>query len=309
MNNDRPQTADGAPRNPYLFVVGCQRSGTTLLQRMLDNHPQVAVGYDSHFIPRPIKRLAVGVDPALTPALVEEIRRFPRFARLGLPASAVDAVAAEARTYGAFVTGIYDAFGRLHGKPLAGEKSPGYCRHLPHLHALFPWAKTIHLVRDGRDIALSMLDWGKGPSKLDLFKDEPIGVAAMWWDRDVTTGRADGTRLATSVGPGRYHEVCYERLVAEPEPMPRGIADFLGLPFAEEMVTYHEGKTRTDGGRSAKAAWLPPTKGLRDWRTQMPERDVELFEALAGDALSMFGYERAFPEISPAVTRCWICQA
>ena len=48
-------------QNPYLFVVGCPRSGTTLLQRMLNHHPQLAVGYDSLFIPRVIKDVPVGV--------------------------------------------------------------------------------------------------------------------------------------------------------------------------------------------------------------------------------------------------------
>ena len=65
------------------------------------------------------------------------------------------------------------------------------------------------------------------------------------------------------------------------------------------MAAYHEGKTRPARGRSAKSAWLPPTPGLRDWRAQMAGRDVELFEALAGDLLSSLGYERAAPTASP----------
>ena len=57
-------------QNPFVFVVGCPRSGTTLLQRMLDNHPELAVAHDSHFIPLAIKNESVGVDPQLTPELV-----------------------------------------------------------------------------------------------------------------------------------------------------------------------------------------------------------------------------------------------
>ena len=64
------------------------------------------------------------------------------------------------------------------------------------------------------------------------------------------------------------------------------------------MAAYHEGKARPAPGRSAKSAWLPPTPGLRDWRAQMAGRDVELFEALAGDLLSSLGYERAVPSTS-----------
>ncbi len=101
-------------RNPYVFVVGCLRSGTTLLQRMLNCHPQLAVGYDSHFIPQVIRRVDVGVDPPLTPALVGRVRACRRFDRLGLPDDAIDQAAAQARTYGELVGALYSAFGRLH---------------------------------------------------------------------------------------------------------------------------------------------------------------------------------------------------
>ncbi len=285
-------------QNPYLFVVGCPRSGTTLLQRMLNHHPSLAVGYDSLFIPRVIKDVPVGVDPPLTPELIDRVRGFDRFARLGLSDTAIGEAAAKARTYSDFVSALYSEFGRLHGKPLAGEKSPGYCRHLPRLHALFPWSKTIHLSRDGRDVALSILEWGKGqPATLELWREEPLAVCALWWRWKVSRGVRDGVDL----GPAKYREVRYEELVAEPERTLRGIATFLDLPFAPEMLTYHEGKTRHKPGLSAKAAWLPPTPGLRDWRTQMAGRDVELFEAIAGDLLSSLGYERAVHTISPQI--------
>ena len=80
-----------------------------------------------------------------------------------------------------------------------------------------------------------------------------------------------------------------------------GISDFLELCYDDQMACYHEGRTRHEPGLSAKAAWLGPTPGLRDWRRQMQERDVELFEAIAGDALSEAGYERACRRISPAI--------
>ncbi|MEE9129378.1 MAG: sulfotransferase [Phycisphaerales bacterium] len=291
------ETTEGSNKNPYVFVVGCLRSGTTLLQRMLDHHPQLAVGYDSLFIPQVIKDVAVGIDPPLIPELVERVRGHPRFARLGLPDAAVRGAAAKARTYSEFVCILYSEFGRIHGKPLAGEKSPGYCRHLPRLHALFPWVRTIHLIRDGRDVTLSILQWHKGPVKLRLWQKEPVAACALWWRRDVSTGRRDGGDL----GPARYREVTYEELVGQPEEALRDLAAFLKLPFAPEMLAYHKGKTRSKPGRSAKAAWLPPTPGLRDWRTQMAKRDLELFEAIAGDLLSGLGYERAFDTISPEI--------
>jgi len=62
-------------------------------------------------------------------------------------------------TYREFVTALYDTFAHQNGKPLAGEKTPDYVRRLPLLHALFPWSRSVHIVRDGRNVALSLIDW------------------------------------------------------------------------------------------------------------------------------------------------------
>jgi len=277
-------------QNPYLFVVGCPRSGTTLLQRMLDGHPQLAVANDTHFIPKAIGQVDPGVNPPMTPELLQAVREYQRFPRLGLPEAAVDSAAENARTYSQFVSALYAAFAQMHDKPLGGEKTPDYVRELPRLHALFPWAKIIHLVRDGRDVALSALEWArerKGPGRFELWAAQPVAVCALWWRWQVSTGRQDGANLPRDC----YREIQYEDLVSQPEESLRALADFLELPFSPRMVAFYEGKTRPQSGLSAKSAWLPATRGLRDWRTQMGEKDAALFEALAGDVLGELGYE------------------
>lgn len=291
---------NGAARNPYLFAVGCPRSGTTLLQRMLDNHPDLAVANDTHFIPKAIKGAATDGDPPLTPELVEKTRTYRRFHRLGVSDEAVRRAAESADTYGEFVGALYTEFAGMRGKPLGGEKTPDYVGELPLLHALFPWARFIHIVRDGRDVALSVRKWAdenKGPGKLEFWSEEPVAVCALWWRRQVETGMRDGRRL----GPRKYHELRYEDLVAEPEKNLREMAIFLDLPYSEKMANYHEGKIREKPGIDAKKAWLPPTRSLRNWRSEMSERDVELFEALAGDLLRELGYELSVKGFSPEV--------
>ncbi len=294
-----PAATAVAAKNPFMFVVGCPRSGTTLLQRMLDAHPQLAVVNDSHFIPQAINDFPVGVDPALTPALVQRVRDNRRFQRLPLPPDALEDAAASATTYAGLVANLYTAFGGQKGKPLGGEKTPDYVRKLPRLNALFPHARFVHIIRDGRDVTLSTLEWAheyKGPGHLPLWKDEPVATCALWWSWQVTLGQAEGAKLGAL-----YHEIKYEDLVADPEGRLRVIAEFLGLPFAMSMVNFNKGKARDQIGLSAKDAWLPATQGLRDWRTQMSPRDQELFEALTGDLLSQLGCERRFPVISPEI--------
>jgi Sulfotransferase family len=295
-----------ARQNPFLFVVGCPRSGTTLLQRMLDAHPQLAVANDTHFIPRALEAVQPGsledddAKASSLPELVAWVRSYYRFARLGLDEASFAQAAASARSYREFVSLLYGQLARKHGKELSGEKTPDYVRHLPLLHRLFPWARSVHIIRDGRDVALSIAEWAcrggrlKGPAKLPLWREEPVATCALWWSWQVKLGRRSRFVLPT----GMYHEVRYEALVDGPEAILRSVVAFLDLPFSDRMLSFNDGKVRHEGGLSAKKAWLPPTPGLRDWRTQMNPKDVELFEALAGDLLSELDYPRAFETAS-----------
>ena len=295
------------PPNPTLFVVGCPRSGTTLLQRMLDSHPMLAVANDSNFVHKALKelvpdwkrKLRKDGDVPLTPEIVEYTRTYKRFVRLGLAREAVDR-AARATTYAGFVSALYDEFAVMHKKPMAGEKTPDYVRRIPLLHQLFPQAKFVHIIRDGRDVALSSVEWaekGIGPSKFELFAKHPFATTAMWWCWQVASGRKDGREL----GPSLYHELRYEQLVDDPATVLRGITDFLGIPYDAGMERYHEGKSSYAPTASAKSAWLPPTKGLRDWSQDMEPKDLQVFELLAGELLDELGYARAATQVDPEV--------
>ncbi|HXV61254.1 MAG TPA: sulfotransferase [Vicinamibacteria bacterium] len=297
-------------RSPYVFVVGCPRSGTTLLQRMLDAHPRLAIANDTHFIPRAVQAVtpSVWLEPArarwLTQheALVSWARSYHRFERLGLDEVCVNRAARRSGSYADFVSRLYREFAAARGKELGGEKTPDYVRCLPLLHELFPDVQSVHIVRDGRDVALSTLEWAretKGPARFDLWREEPVAVCALWWRWQVGSGRRDGAKVRA----GSYLEVSYERLVRDPAATLHEVADFLGLADAKEMLSFNAGKERLDPSLSAKRAWRSPTPGLRDWRTQMDERSIELFEALAGDLLGELGYPRAFPGISSSIAR------
>lgn len=287
-------------QNPFVFVVGCPRSGTTLLQRMLDSHPELAVANDTHFIPRALGASAALDDTPLSDGLVQAVVAYHRFPRLGIANDVAQRLARGVRGYPEFVTRLYAEFARLHGKRLGGEKTPDYVRHLPLLHRLFPWAKIVHIIRDGRDVALSTLEWAngtKGPGRYELWHSEPLAVCALWWRWQVRAGREQ----AGILGPHVYREVRYEELVARPEEVLRTLADFLGLDYAHEMLDFHVGRQRDEPGLSAKKAWLPPTSGLRDWRTSLSSDELQLFDALAGDLLAELDLERGAGEPPPAI--------
>lgn len=275
--------------NPFVFVVGCPRSGTTLLQRMLDAHPELAVTNDTHFIPRALRSENPHV--ALSRELVDRVVSYHRFARLGVDETTARGLASGLSTYAAYVCRLYDQVAAQRDKPHAGEKTPDYVRHLPLLHELFPSAKVLHIIRDGRDVALSALDWArpdKGPGRFVLWENEPLVVCALWWARFVIAGRLSGRVL----GPALYHEVRYEALVAQPEAVLRDIVAFLELPFDECMLRFNEGRQSDDPSLSAKAGWRPPTPGLRNWEEHFDSNDLDVFDALAGNLLDELGYPR-----------------
>lgn len=283
-------------KNPYLFVVGCPRSGTTLLQRMLDAHPQLCVANDTYFVHR-------FIETSVSQDLIDRLVSYHRFHRFGLPEQRVKELGAQFLNYRDFISALYAEYARIHGKVYAGEKSPSYVKHLPLLHHLFPNAKFIHLIRDGRDVALSLKDWApkktRGPARFGIWSDEPLAVSALWWKWQVNQGRVEGSKLARPL----YCEVRYEDLVSQTETVLHGVTTFLELPFDSKMLRFFEGKKDGTRGLSAKSAWLPPTPGLRHWRSQMSRKEIELFEALAGNLLSTLNYERRVLTFSDEISK------
>jgi len=180
---------------------------------------------------------------------------------------------------------LYQLYAHKQGKQRYGDKTPAYVHHIPTLAALFPEARFVHLVRDGRDVALSTLDH---PTM-----SRALPELAVLWRRGVEKGRRAGRRL----GPERYREILYEDLVSDPEVVARSVCDFLELRFDPVVLRYHERASEllrsTPHPQAHSRVHLPPTKGLRDWRSQMSHEDVVLFDLVAGGLLQDLGYDRA----------------
>jgi hypothetical protein len=274
----------------FPFFVGCARSGTTLIRAMFDSHSEMAIPSESHFI-TPLARQRRRYESGgafRTDQFISDLLQQRRFRHWGLEEQVVrEAVAAAAPVdYPDAIRSVFALYARLHGKNRFGDKTVGYLLDMRLLGTLFPEARFVHIIRDGRDIALSAMDMGRR-----------IDEAAFYWKRHVVRGRSIGRRL----GSGRYQEVRYEDVLRDPEAVVRGVCDFIDLRFEDSMLRYFERADRLIQGvgrpHRHQRLFLPPTKGLRDWRQQMSRRDAALFEAIAGDALTGFGYERATPRV------------
>jgi hypothetical protein len=289
----------GSGRPPFPFFVGCGRSGTTLLRAMFDAHRDVAVPDEVAFIiryARPHYAWQYGwprtFDAAKCANLIVADSSFRRWPITGAEARAAISEAVPA-SFADTIRELYSLAAAQRGKPRYADKTPMHVLHLRRLARLFPEARFVHVVRDGRDVAMSYrsVDWG--PTTVE--------DAAMRWRRSVLRGRRDGARL----GPGRYREVRYEELVADPERVLRELCGFLALEWDDGVLHHHEraaaviAATRFPGAHSRLL--LPPTPGLRDWRREMTAADVVRFEAIAGGALDEMGYGCGAPP--PSVPR------
>ena len=311
LNLKRHLRGRGEPGPPAPFVVGATRSGTTLLRLMLDAHPDVGIPSETHFFHKLVKRSErTRISPEL---LADTIITHKRWGDFHLDADELRARFNEIEPFNLSdaLRAFYGLYAEKHGKTRWGDKTPGYLRYMRRIEWVLPEARFIHLIRDGRDVALSVLPMNWGPSS--------VTEAAELWVERVTIARQQGALV------DHYMEVKYEDLVTDTEPTLRRVADFLELPWDAAMLDYHERaeerlkekardlprkKSRGDQPAAARMASHamarkpPDPKRIGRWRTEMSAEDRELYESVAGELLVELGYEVGEPaEPEPVAMR------
>lgn len=278
--------------NP-IMIVGAPRSGTTLLRYMVSSHPEIFIPPESNFIPH-LFSASAGREMSREEAIeaLETIRGYKVFfrdwkAELPDPAGFVDGL--ENLRPETILGGLYAEYSRQHGASRWGDKSPIYTSHVDDLSRIVPDAQFIHIIRDGRDVTLSMLKSYQGPR----FFYMDLCYAARSWRRRVEDARRDGSAL----GVKRYHEIRYEELIADPGSVLGEVCDFLGVDFSDEMLhpekvasTMYHSKGIHGSTRSA-----PSAQNAQKWRHQMSASDLAIFNRLAGDLLADLGYDPGTP--------------
>jgi hypothetical protein len=292
MPSNAPAPADPAAA-PYVFMVGVERSGTTILRTMLDMHSRLAMTPESYFPVewlRPHLRQVYEhagdtrntVDTAL---LLRELGKHEWFGKWGLPLDAVESAwrTDPPRTVPDALRGLYRAYGDAEGKDLVGDKTPAFVWEIPLLAEAFPTARFIHVVRDGRDVALAF-------KALAHRRPDTLPDGVIYWRNHVRAGRRFGHAI-----PGRYTEVRYEDLLDDPRAQLEKLCEFLGLGFEEQMLDYQskaEATAATYVGPDVHANLRKPlSKGLRDWRRDISPSELAVLQRLGGATLAAFGYE------------------
>jgi hypothetical protein len=287
-------------RPPVPFIVGVGRSGTTMLRLMLDSHPQLTIPPETHFVPDLIDAIEDGADPERAVEVMQSVRQW---GDLHIePAEAIERFRAlDDFNAGDALRAFYAIYAERQGKPRWGEKTPAYVRNMRKIEKALPEARFIHVIRDGRDVALSR--WKR---TLGDGEKAPAGQVAEGWQRRIRRAQKQGRRLE------HYLELRYEDLVTDTEPNLRRIAEFLELEWDPVMLTFYEraadrmsemardlpaveGKPTRPGDERMQAHAMtqkpPDPSAMYRWKERMSPEDVAAFDAAAGELLSELGYE------------------
>lgn len=280
---------------PVPFIVGVGRSGNTLLRYMLDSHPKLAIPPETDFLPMlmqlPSKNVAIfynaithhwrwndcHIDKKIFLSEILKIKKFD--------------IAYGIRTF-------YRLYADRFNKPRWGDKTPYYLNTMNLIQDYLPEARFIHIIRDGRDAAMSIKNLWFGPNT--------IAEAAEFWKKSLLAARKQSKLLKF------YLEVHYEDLIRYPENTLKKICDFIEIPWNKEMLSFYD---RTQGRikevvtdfydqnneliasveqrHSIHALTMKPPQISRigRWKAEMSTEEAQLFKKIAGDALLMFGYE------------------
>jgi hypothetical protein len=276
------------PSDRPIIVVGCPRSGTTMLQLMLHAHPRIAIPPETRFVLEVYRQRRSFGDldlPDRRRTLARWIVDRPqtRFADLGLDAEqTVEQIVAAPPTLGSALGTIFRGYSDRFGKPRWGDKRPAYLQNLDRILRLFPDAQIVNIVRDGRDCVASLkeMSWHR--------KDIYSTVAA--WARAVDDGRRAAARLDRS----QYHQLRYEDLVADPHRQLRALCDFLDEEYDPAMARPSE---VAEVAVPARKTWHWRTRAevdgarVRSWQQRLTPDEIALCEAALGERLAACGYE------------------
>lgn len=273
----QPDSAIDPTPDPGFFVVGTGRCGTTLVRKLLREHPDVHIPKETHWIP--ILDDLFGEREIEPDAFFRALRSvymakgktawFRILKEEGLTPEEFEAelgpVLAELprRDVPGLTTAVYRALAARHGASRWGDKTPDYGLCMGRLQRLWPGARFLHVARDGRDVALSMsrvlsfrlqvawgtwywpaLAWERAyESRLDRAEGElPLDAFFDLWEQRLVRIRAEAARLT----PGCWHELDYDDLLRDPDATLRQVGSFLGLGDADAWLERARGLLRLD---------------------------------------------------------------
>jgi hypothetical protein len=270
-----------------VFVVGSSRSGTTLVYSLILSSGEFAI-YEAETLLLEVCQIKYGnlLSGKKYEKFMRDWLRSKQFYRSGLLA---DRFKLEAKkhcaSYTDFLKFFMESIAKNQGKQRWAEQTPYNLFHMDILSKAFPDAKFIHVIRDGRDVAISRrkLGWTGSRSK---DKMKILLAAALSWEFCVKKAQFFGYRLGDN-----YKEIKYEELVAAPEDTLRSINDYAGITIEKEKINNCQigslGKGNTIFQDNMEGI---STKGVNRWKTELSEEEKKILNIAIGKTLNQLGY-------------------
>lgn len=279
---------------PVFFIVGRERSGTTLLQVLLDNHPNIVIPTESPFIRHLYRKYAHRARWSKNNVLefFHDLLEEPYMQLWHVDKEKLehDLLSVTDPCFASLCKTVYFHSISARGKNnplLIGDKNPQYSLFIPQLLKVFPSAKFLFIIRDPRDQVMSMM-------KVNFEKKLVSSLAYRWkyFNRSIGKQR--------EMYPQQFCLVKYEELVQQPELQLRNICDFLNVPFNVEMINSHSRAAFYVSSRSLlqehhQTLLKPIDAGMAyQWKQKMREKDVRMTDTVAGGFSEQLGYERQY---------------
>ncbi|MFE3447597.1 sulfotransferase family protein [Nonomuraea sp. NPDC059194] len=271
-----------------VFVVGCPRSGTTMLQLMLHSHPRLSVPPETRFlVPIYQKRRSFGDmrQAAKRLALAEWMSsdRTTKFHELGLDRDDfIRQVVDGPGSLGSVIGTAFKMYADRFGKARWGDKRPSYVKQVDMLVRLFPDAQFVHLIRDGRDCVSSL-------KEMPWFTHSSFHAMSTWAEA-IDAGR----RLRKIMPEDSYYELRYEDLTDDPSTELKKLCHFLDEDFEPAMCSPREAASVAV---PVHKVWHSNTHGevlrsrVGSWATRLENWELRLCEQVLGERLEANGYE------------------
>ncbi len=271
-----------------VFILGVARSGTTLFSLMLDGHSLLAIPYESHFIvpmARQSDRWGNLKNIENRKVLISEILKQPYLKKWDCPLTINDIDLENSNTLADCISAVFQSYAKKNGKKVWGDKTPSYISDIDVLYRLFPRARFIHIIRDGRDVALSLIRQWWGPNDF---------ISAMkYWRENVFWAR----KMLKMLPENQTIELLFEDLVQNPEKTIREVIDFLGWEFETSMLSkYIETSPEKVGDRISQhhkhLTALPSKDQAMKWEKTLSPADQAIAFDIAGNLLTELGYHK-----------------
>lgn len=269
-----------------VFVVGCHRSGTNFLYDTLLSAGGFAI-YRGYL---PIHKMLIprfgGLDrPRSRKKIIETWLRSKGFRRSGLDASLLTTKLSESRNGGDFIRIVMDEIAQQQKSPRWAVYDPDNVLYMPQIKADIPRALFVHIVRDGRDIALSLKKMGGFTPFFWNRKPGGLRETALYWEWMVRRGRSYGRTI-----PRDYIEVRYEDLVDDPRRTLATLSDFLAHDLDYDRIQQSSLGTLSESNSSFRQEKETQPGPLSRWRQSLSGEQIASIEAVVGDCLEESGY-------------------